>query len=174
MTTNKKGSPSGEVLLKIRSGIGYDIHRIEPGNGLYIGGIKIADHLRFVAHSDGDLLIHALIDSLLGAIGEKDIGEYFPDTDPRYKNIKSTLLLEKAVAILKENHYQIMNIDSVLVAEQPKISPFKDNIRDNIAGILGVPREDFNLKAKTKEKVGEVGKGEAMECYCISMVRKIK
>jgi 2-C-methyl-D-erythritol 2,4-cyclodiphosphate synthase len=157
--------------LKIRSGIGYDIHRIEAGNGLFLGGIKVSDTLRFVAHSDGDLLIHALIDSLLGAVGEKDIGEHFPDTDDRYKNIKSTVLLEKTAALLKEKNVEIMNIDSVIIAETPKISPFKDKIRDNIASLLGIPREDVNVKAKTKEKTGEVGRGEAMECYCVVMVR---
>ena len=157
--------------LKIRSGIGYDIHRIEAGSGLFLGGIKVSDTLRFVAHSDGDLLIHALIDSLLGAVGEKDIGEHFPDTDDRYKNIKSTLLLEKTAALLKEKNIEIMNIDSVIIAETPKISPFKDKIRDNIASILGISMEDVNVKAKTKEKMGEVGRGEAMECYCVVMVR---
>ncbi|MCP5106980.1 MAG: 2-C-methyl-D-erythritol 2,4-cyclodiphosphate synthase [bacterium] len=161
-------------MLKIRSGIGYDLHRIEPGNGLYIGGVKVSDTLRFVAHSDGDLLIHALIDSLLGAIGEKDIGEHFPDTDDRYRNIKSTVLLEKTVTLLKEQEFEIMNIDSVIIAERPKLSPFKDKIRDNISGILGIPREDFNVKAKTKEKINtdETGRVEAIECYCVAMVRR--
>ena len=158
-------------MLKIRSGIGYDIHRVEEGTGLYIGGVKISDQLKFVAHSDGDVLIHALIDSLLGAIGEKDIGELFPDTDNRYKNIKSTVLLEKTLEILKEKNFEIINIDAVIIAETPKISPFKEKIKENIAAILGIAREDFNLKAKTKEKLGPVGRGEAMECYCISMVR---
>lgn len=162
-------------MLKIRSGIGYDIHRIEGGSGLYIGGIQVSDTLRFVAHSDGDVLIHALIDSLLGAIGEKDIGEHFPDTDEQYKNIRSTILLEKIVALLNEKNFEIMNIDSIIIAERPKLSPYKDEIRDNIAAILGIPREDVNIKAKTKEGTSNstdiVARGEAMECYCISMVR---
>jgi 2-C-methyl-D-erythritol 2,4-cyclodiphosphate synthase len=161
-------------MQKIRSGIGYDLHRIEEGNSLYIGGIKVSDSLRFVAHSDGDVLIHALIDSLLGAVGEKDIGEHFPDTDDRYKNIRSTVLLEKTAALLKEKNVEIMNIDSVIIAEKPKISPFKDEIRDLVAAILGIPRGDFNIKAKTKEKVetDPVGRGEAIECYCIAMIRE--
>ena len=158
-------------MLKIRSGIGYDIHRLEPGTGLYLGGVKVSDRLQFLAHSDGDVLIHALIDSLLGAIGEPDIGELFPDTDPRYKNIKSTVLLEKTVEILEKKQFSIMNIDSVILAEIPKISPFKEKIKKNIASILGIAGEDFNLKAKTGEKTGAVGRGEAIECYCISMVR---
>ena len=159
-------------MLKIRSGIGYDIHRVEQGSGLYIGGIEVSDQLRFIAHSDGDLLIHALIDSLLGAIGEKDIGELFPDTDDRYKNIKSTVLLQKTLEILENKKFEIINIDAVVIAESPKLSPFKEAIRNNIASLLGIPTEDFNLKAKTKEKTGAVGRGEAMECYCISMVRR--
>jgi 2-C-methyl-D-erythritol 2,4-cyclodiphosphate synthase len=158
-------------MLKIRSGIGYDIHRIEKGTGLFLGGVKVSDSLKFVAHSDGDLLIHALIDSLLGAIGEKDIGELFPDTDSRYKNIRSTVLLEKTVDILEKKNFEIINIDAVLIAETPKISPFKKKIRESVASILGIAPEDFNVKAKTREKTGEVGRGEAMECFCISMVR---
>lgn len=160
-------------MLKIRSGIGYDIHRIETGTGLFLGGVIVSDRLKFVGHSDGDLLIHALIDSLLGAIGEKDIGELFPDTDNRYKNIKSTVLLEKTVEILEKKKFEIINIDAVLIAETPKISPFKEKIRNNVASILGIAVEDFNVKAKTKEKTGAVGRGEAMECYCVSMVRSI-
>lgn len=160
-------------MLKIRSGIGYDIHRIETGNGLVIGGVQVANNLRFIAHSDGDLLIHALIDSLLGAIGEKDIGELFPDTDPLYKNINSTVLLQKVLEILKERDFEIINIDSVIIAETPKLSPYKEAIRENIAKILGTPVEDFNIKAKTKEKTDAVGRGEAIECFCVSMVRKI-
>jgi 2-C-methyl-D-erythritol 2,4-cyclodiphosphate synthase len=160
-------------MLKIRSGIGYDIHRLEKGDGLFLGGIQVSSELGFVAHSDGDLLIHALIDSLLGALGEKDIGELFPDTDPRFKNIKSTVLLEKTREILQQKHVEIMNIDAVVIAESPRISPFKDKIRENIASILGISGEDFNLKAKTAEKTGAVGRGEAMECYCICMVRSL-
>lgn len=162
------------VNLKIRSGIGYDLHRIEPGNGLYIGGIIVSEHLKFAAHSDGDVLIHALIDSLLGAVGEKDIGEQFPDTDPRYHNIRSTVLLEKTLQIIKEKKFEIINIDSVLIAETPKISPFKEKIIQTVSTILGIPPEDFNLKAKTKEKTGAVGRGEAIECYVVSMVRSTR
>ncbi|MGE5342779.1 MAG: 2-C-methyl-D-erythritol 2,4-cyclodiphosphate synthase [Candidatus Omnitrophota bacterium] len=158
-------------MLKIRSGIGYDVHRLKEGNGLVIGGTRIATDVSFVAHSDGDLLIHALIDSLLGAVGEKDIGELFPDTDEQYKNIKSTVLLEKTIEILNKKKYEIVNIDSVVIAEYPKLSPFKEQIRENIASILQIPMDSFNLKAKTKEKMDAVGRGEAIECFCISMIR---
>lgn len=159
-------------MLKIRSGIGYDLHRIESGNkGLTIGGVQIANDLQFVAHSDGDLLIHALIDSLLGAIGEKDIGELFPDSDPRYKGIDSTILLSETINILNQKYYEIVNIDSVLIAEKPRIAPYKDIIRKNLAKLLKISIEDINIKAKTKEKVDAVGRGEAIECFCICMIR---
>lgn len=158
-------------MLKIRSGLGYDIHRVKRGNGLYIGGIKVSDDLEFVSHSDGDLLIHALIDSLLGAIGENDIGELFPDTDIKYKRIKSDKLLAEVMKLYREKNVEIINIDCVIITEAPKISPFKIRIRENISKLLGIDYLDFNIKAKTKEKVGEVGRGEAIECFCTSMVR---
>jgi len=158
-------------MLKIRSGIGFDVHRVEKGNGLYIGGIRVSDQLRFVAHSDGDILIHALIDSILGALGENDIGELFPNTDPQYKNIESTILLKKTLDILENKNFEILNVDSIIIAEFPKLSPFKEKIKKNIASLLRIPYEDFNIKAKTREKLGEVGRGDAIECYCISMIR---
>ncbi|MEN8153808.1 MAG: 2-C-methyl-D-erythritol 2,4-cyclodiphosphate synthase [Acidobacteriota bacterium] len=158
-------------MLKIRSGLGYDIHRIKRGKGMYIGGIQVSEDLEFIAHSDGDLLIHALIDSLLGAIGEEDIGELFPDNDTKYKGIKSEKLLAKVKKIYEERNVEIINIDCVVITEVPKISPFKVQIRENISKLLSIEYSDFNIKAKTKEKVGEIGRGEAMECFCTSMVR---
>jgi 2-C-methyl-D-erythritol 2,4-cyclodiphosphate synthase len=158
-------------MLKIKSGIGYDIHRLEPGSGLFIGGVKVSDRLKFSAHSDGDVLIHALIDSLLGALGEPDIGEFFPNTDPQFKNINSIVLLQKTLKILQEKKFEIVNIDCVLIAEKPKISPYKKNIRSRLASLLGMAVEDINVKAKTKEKVDAVGRGEAVECFCICMIR---
>jgi len=158
-------------MLKIRSGIGYDLHRLTAGNGLYIGGIKVSDQLSFVAHSDGDVLIHALIDSLLGAMGEKDIGELFPNSDPRYKDIRSEVLLRETMQLLHDNNYEIMNVDSVVIAEKPSIGPFKVQIRSHLANIMQIPVENLNIKAKTKEKLDGVGRGEAIECFCISLIR---
>lgn len=161
-------------MLKIRSGIGYDIHKLTDGTGLYIGGVKVVDHLAFVAHSDGDVLIHALIDSLLGAIGEDDIGQKFPDTDPKYKGIDSKILLKETVKLLHNQEYEIINIDCVLVAEQPKLNVYKEKIRQTLASILEITFDSINVKAKTKEKIetDAVGRGEAIECFCVSMVRK--
>lgn len=158
-------------MLKIRTGIGYDLHKLKSGNGLYIGGIRVSDHLSFQAHSDGDVLIHALIDSLLGAVGEKDIGELFPDTDPQFKGIRSAALLQETLNILKDRRYEIMNVDCVVLAEKPALAPFKSQIRSHVAQLLQIPVENFNMKAKTKEKVDAVGRGEAIECFCISLIR---
>lgn len=161
-------------MIKIRSGIGYDIHRLVPGNGLMIGGVKVADSLRAQAHSDGDVLIHSLIDALLGAMGKPDIGELFPDSDPAFKGIAGSILLNHVREMLTHDNFEILNLDSVLVIEEPKISPFKNEIINNITGILAIPRSDFNLKAKTKEKLDAVGRGEALECFSMAMVRSKK
>ncbi len=158
-------------MEKIRTGIGYDIHRIKPGCGLFIGGVKVADKLEFVAFSDGDVLIHAIIDSLLGAMGEKDIGEYFPDNQAEYKNICSLELLEKIKHILSAKKVKIINIDSVLILESPEIAPFKEKIKTTVCSCLGIDPDSFNIKAKTKEKIDATGRGEAAECFCTSLIK---
>ena len=161
-------------MIKIRSGIGYDIHRLVPGDGLMLGGIKVSDSLRAEAHSDGDVLIHSLIDALLGAMGQPDIGEMFPDSDPAYRGIAGSILLKKTKELLATQGYEILNLDSIVVIEAPKIAPFKKDIITTVSGILGIPRADFNLKAKTKEKLDAVGRGEAIECFSIAMIRMKK
>lgn len=160
-------------MIKIRSGIGYDIHRLKAGNGLLVGGVKISESLMAEAHSDGDVLIHSLIDALLGAMGQPDIGELFPDSDPQFKAIASLQLLRRVKEILANNHFEILNIDCVLIIETPKISPFKSEIKKNITATLQIPQTDFNMKAKTKEKLGAVGRGEALECLSTVMIRSI-
>ncbi len=158
-------------MIKIRSGVGYDIHRLTPGNGLYVGGVKVSTELQAVAHSDGDVLIHALIDSLLGALGEPDIGEAFPDTDPRYRGVRSETLLAEVRQRVAAHEAEIQSVDCVVIAETPKISPFKAEIREKLSALLNMAPEDINLKAKTKEKMDSVGRGEAIECFAVSMVR---
>jgi 2-C-methyl-D-erythritol 2,4-cyclodiphosphate synthase len=157
--------------MKIRSGVGYDLHRIQPGPGLYLGGIMVSNELQAVAHSDGDVLIHALIDSLLGALGEADIGELFPDSDPRFKGIRSELLLRDVKGIVDRHQAEIMSIDCVVIVETPKVSSYKSEIRSKLAAILDMDKTDINVKAKTKEKMDAVGRGEAIECFAISMIR---
>jgi 2-C-methyl-D-erythritol 2,4-cyclodiphosphate synthase len=160
-------------MIKIRSGIGYDIHRLKAGKGLLVGGVKVSESLMAEAHSDGDVLIHSLIDALLGAMGQPDIGELFPDNDPQFKGIASLQLLRLVKQIVADNHFEILNIDCVLIIEIPKIAPFKNEIKMNIAAVLQIPQTDFNIKAKTKEKLGAVGRGEALECFSTVMIRSI-
>jgi 2-C-methyl-D-erythritol 2,4-cyclodiphosphate synthase len=158
-------------MIKIRSGIGYDLHRLVPGDGLMIGGIKVSSSVRAEAHSDGDVVIHSLIDALLGAMGQPDIGELFPDTDPAFKGIAGARLLGQVKKMLDESGFEIINVDSVVVLEAPKITPFKTEIRKSMAGMLGIPQADFNIKAKSKEKMDAVGRGEAVECFSMVMIR---
>jgi 2-C-methyl-D-erythritol 2,4-cyclodiphosphate synthase len=161
-------------MIKIRSGIGYDIHRLAKGNGLFLGGVKVSSSLKAEAHSDGDVLIHSLIDSLLGAMGEPDIGELFPDTDPGIAGVSSSILLEKVRLLLENNDFEIINIDCVIITEAPKISDFKKEIRGNMARILGIPVSTINIKGKTKENLDAVGRGEAIESFAVSMIRSRK
>jgi 2-C-methyl-D-erythritol 2,4-cyclodiphosphate synthase len=158
-------------MIKIRSGVGYDIHRLVPGAGLMLGGVRVSATLRAEAHSDGDVLIHSLIDALLGAMGGPDIGELFPDSDPAFLGIAGTDLLRRVKTMLEAGNFEIMNLDCVVVTEAPKIAPFKSKIAENIAAILGIPRNDVNLKGKSKEKLDAVGRGEAIECFSIAMIR---
>lgn len=158
-------------MLKIRAGTGYDIHRLETGEGLFIGGIKVSDDLRFVAHSDGDVLLHALIDSLLGASGQPDIGDIYPDTDTRYQDIPSSRLLEDTINRLDTLGFRVVNIDCTIVAQRPSLKSHKSLIRANLSGLLHIPEDSIGVKAKTREGLDSVGRGEAIECYCICMIR---
>jgi 2-C-methyl-D-erythritol 2,4-cyclodiphosphate synthase len=158
-------------MIKIRSGVGYDIHRLVPGDGLMLGGVKVSDTLRAEAHSDGDVLVHATIDALLGAMAGPDIGDLFPDSDPAFKGISGAALLQRVKEMLDKRGFEIINVDSVVILEAPKLAHFKEAIRANMAGILSIPLEDFSVKAKTREKLDAVGRGEALECYSIAMVR---
>ena len=151
--------------MSFKVGIGFDIHRLVDGRKLFLGGVEIPYIKGLLGHSDADVLIHAVCDAILGAIGETDVGELFPDTDPRYENISSLELL-KAVAILAENKkYKISNIDTVVIAEQPNLSPFKKLMKDKIASVLNVPIDCVNVKAKTNEGLGEAGRKEAIASY---------
>ena len=160
-------------MIKIRSGIGYDVHRLKAGNGLFLGGVKISESLMAEAHSDGDVLLHSLIDALLGAMGQPDIGELFPDSDPQFKDIASLQLLRRVKEILADNHFEILNIDCVLIIETPKIVPFKSEMKKNITAALQIPQADFNMKAKTKERLDSVGRGEALECFSTVLIRSM-
>jgi len=158
--------------LRIKTGLGYDIHRLEEGRKLFLGGVEIDFPKGLKGHSDGDCLIHALIDALLGAAGEKDIGQIFPDTDPRYKDIQSTALLKKAVGMINKKDMEILSIDTIIIAEKPKLAPYIHQMKEIMCPILGVGRDDLGIKAKTNEGLGEIGQGVAIACWAQVLVKK--
>lgn len=157
--------------MDYRVGIGYDIHRLVEGRKLFLGGVEIPYIRGLLGHSDADALLHAVCDALLGAIGEPDIGERFPNTDPKYQDISSAALLEEVCGILKKKSFQIVNVDTVVIAQEPNLSPFKKQMRENIARILGLGADCVNVKAKTNEGLGETGKKEAIACYAVVVIR---
>lgn len=154
-----------------RIGFGYDIHRLEPGRRLVLGGIDIPHGAGLLGHSDGDVLVHAIIDALLGALGEGDIGERFPDTDPRYAGARSVGLLEVVMGRLRERGGAIVNVDAVVVAEEPKIGPHAAAMKAALAPVLGLPAGALGIKAKTNEGLGPVGEKRAIACYAVALVR---
>lgn len=158
--------------MDFRVGFGYDSHRFAPGRPLVIGGVVVPYELGLAAHSDGDVLIHAVCDALLGAAGLRDIGTWFPDTDDTYKNADSTLLLAKVVEVVKERGWQVNNLDCTLVLERPKMKPHIDNIILKLSQLLDVPSENIAVKAKTNEKMGFTGAGEGIAAVAAVTLRK--
>ena len=154
----------------IRIGFGYDIHPLESGRKLYIGGVEVPFDKGAVGHSDGDVLIHAICDALLGAVGFGDIGKLFPDTDDKYKNARSEIFLKKVGEILRENKCKVINIDSTVVLEKPKIAQFTDKMREKIASVLEIEPNRVSVKAKRNEGFGDIGSGKAIGCYAVAMV----
>ena len=156
-----------------RTGIGYDIHKLIEGRDLIIGGIKITHEKGLLGHSDADVLIHALIDAMLGALALDDIGTLFPDTDPKYKNIESTVLLKHVCSLVKEKGYSIVNIDSNIIAQAPKMMPYIPKMKEVLVKVLEIKPEDLSIKAKTKEKMDAVGQNLAIEANAIVLLKKI-
>lgn len=158
--------------MSYRTGIGFDIHRLVGGRKLIIGGVEIPYVLGLLGHSDADVLIHTICDALLGALGCGDIGEHFPDTDPKYHNISSMELLRTVADLAKKKEYHISNVDTVIIAEEPVLLPFKKRMQENIAKVLRIKEDCVNIKAKTNEGLGEIGKKEAIACYAVVTITK--
>ncbi len=154
----------------MRIGLGYDLHSIGEGKFLTIGGVSIPYIGGFKAHSDGDVLIHAIIDSILGALGLEDIGERYPDTDPKYKGISSVILLKEVYDQMIVMNYKIENVDCTIIAEKPKLSPYKNQIKESLSKILKTP--NISVKAKTNEKIGEIGQGNAVAALSVVLLKK--
>ena len=146
----------------MRIGEGFDLHALVPNRPLVIGGVNIPHERGLLGHSDADVLIHALIDALLGACGLGDIGQHFPDTDPKWKGVDSKLLLHKVYKLISGAGYQVVNIDSTIIAEQPKLLPFIPEMRDVLSDLVGVKVDQVNIKAKTSERLGAIGREECV------------
>lgn len=156
----------------LRVGLGYDIHPLKEGKKLILGGVEILYHKGLEGHSDADVLLHAIIDALLGAIGEPDIGFYFPSSDPSLKGASSVTMLEKVGEVVQSKGFKIHNIDSILVADQPELSKHYQEMKGKIAAALQVPQSSINLKGKRAEGLGFEGRGEGMAAMAITLVEK--
>lgn len=148
------------IQSMIRVGMGYDVHKLTEGRDLILGGVPIPYEKGLLGHSDADVLIHAVMDALLGAAALGDIGKHFPDTDPKYKGISSMLLLEETARLLKEQGYAIGNIDATIIAQRPKMAPHIPQMRENLAKCLGISQAQVNIKATTEEGLGFTGNGQ--------------
>ena len=158
----------------MRIGQGYDVHRLVEGRKLIIGGVDIPYEKGLLGHSDADVLLHAVMDALLGAAALGDIGQHFPDSDERYKGISSIALLKEVGKILQENGYMIENIDSTVIAQRPKLLPYRPQMAENIAAALGIEKEQVSVKATTEEGLGFTGTGEGISSQAICLLTDIQ
>ncbi len=160
-------------MKTFRIGEGWDVHALVPGRPLVIGGVSIPYHLGLLGHSDADVLLHAITDALLGAAGLGDIGQHFPDTDPRWKGANSGDLLQATGQMLAAAGWKIGNIDSTVVAQAPKLASHKPAMQVRIAQALGISKDQVNIKAKTAEKLGPVGMGQSIEARAVALIHKL-
>ena len=156
----------------MRIGNGYDVHKLTEGRKLILGGVEIPYEKGLLGHSDADVLVHAIMDSILGALCKGDIGKLFPDSSAEFKDISSILLLKKANEVLKKENYAIINIDSIVVAQSPKLAPYINEMRENIAKALKTSVESISVKATTTEKLGFEGRGEGISSYAVCLLEK--
>jgi 2-C-methyl-D-erythritol 2,4-cyclodiphosphate synthase len=156
----------------IKVGIGYDIHPLMKGRPLILGGVTIPYAKGLKGHSDADVLIHAVCNALLGALGKGDLGSHYPNSDPRYRNYPSTKFLEEIADLLKKEGFRIINIDSVIIAQEPRLSPFMEEMKGHLAKVLGLERNQVGIKAATPEGVGSLGKGEGISAQAICLIER--
>ena len=154
----------------MRIGIGYDVHRLVEDRKLILGGVEIPYEKGLLGHSDADVLVHAVMDALLGAAALGDIGQHFPDNDPQYKGISSILLLEKVGQVLNEKGYRVVNIDSIVIAQKPKLLPYRPQMAENMAQALGIPVDCVSVKATTEEGMGFTGTGDGMASQAVVLL----
>jgi len=156
----------------MRIGLGYDSHRLTEGRKLVIGGVEIPFEKGLTGHSDADVLCHAIIDAIIGALGLGDIGKHFPDTDAKWKDASSIELLSKTVELIRKNNFEILWIDSTVIAEKPKLEPFINKMKENLSK-TGIPLNLINIKAKTNEKMGFIGNGEGMAAQAVCLLKPL-
>ena len=157
----------------IRVGSGYDIHAFGPGDAIVLGGLRIAHTRGVLAHSDGDVLLHALVDALLGAAGLGDIGQHFPDSDPQWKGAASRRFVLTTMQLLEKHHWRVVNADLTLLAQLPRIAPYREEIRVQVATLLAVPASCVNLKATTPEHLGALGRGEGLAAMATVLIERV-
>ena len=156
----------------MRIGLGYDSHRLTEGRKLVIGGVEIPFEKGLTGHSDADVLCHAIIDAIIGALGLGDIGKHFPDTDAKWKDASSIELLSKTVELIRKNNFEILWIDTTIIAEKPKLEPFINKMKENLSK-TGIPLNLINIKAKTNEKMGFIGNGEGMAAQAVCLLKPL-
>jgi len=157
----------------MKVGIGYDVHRLVKGRRLVLGGIEILFEKGLSGHSDADVLTHSICDAILGALGKGDIGRHFPNSDPKYKDISSLILLDKVTEIMTKANFTVNNLDSVIVAQKPHLLPYIEEMKKNISRVLKISPEVINIKATTNEGLGWIGQGEGMAAYTIVSLREL-
>lgn len=158
----------------IRIGIGYDVHRLVEGSPCILGGVEIPSEKGLKGYSDADVLLHAICDALLGAAGEGDLGRHFPEGDPKWRGISSLRLLEEVASILSQKGYHVVNIDSVIIAEKPRVAPFVDPMKVNISRPLSIDPTAVSIKATTNEKIGFIGRGEGIAAQAVCLIEHRK
>ena len=162
----------GNSDIMIRIGNGYDVHILTEGRKLVLGGIEVPHTKGVLGHSDGDVLVHAVMDAMLGALALGDIGQHFPDTDMKYENIDSTILLKRVRELVAERGYRVINLDSIIVLQKPKIKPYIEAMRKKIAEVLEIDIEQVSVKATTEEKLGFTGDESGVKSYCVVLLEK--
>ncbi len=166
------GEARRESLPPLRTGLGYDVHAFAPGRKLILGGVDIPHHQGLDGHSDADVLAHAIMDALLGGVRGGDIGKLFPDTDPAYKGADSLKLLERVAQFVRDAGWEIVDVDSVIAAQAPKLSPYREQMRENLAAAMGIPVENVGVKATTTEHLGFEGREEGISAQAVCMLAR--
>ena len=161
-------------MVNFRIGHGYDVHKLVKERALVLGGVEIEHELGLLGHSDADVLVHAVMDALIGAMGLGDIGKHFPDTDEKYRGISSISLLSNVYGMMQDNGYSVVNVDATVIAQKPKLLPYIEKMRSNIAFVLHVSIDAINIKATTEERLGFTGREEGISAHAVALIEKNK